>query len=823
VLHSSAIPDQALILTGTYHSVLVTLSILIAILAAYAAINLISQLYIFRSKTYIWTQIAISGFVLGLGIWSMHFIGMMAFNLPVPVRYDGPLTLLSLIIAVVASIIGLAIAHYKHTLLPLIVGGLFLGMSVSSMHYVGMAAMRLSAEMSHDPVLVFVSILIGVIASISALWIALSIVEGKIESSFKVKLSSSTVMGFAVAGMHYTAMAATHFYVSSETVIINDGFELNPAVIGGLLTFSTILLMFFSTWSSRIASEASIVKSHEEKINAITANVIDAIITINDKGIIESVNKSVESIFGYKPDELIGKNINIIVPEPHHSSHDQYISRYIETGVSNFIGETQRELKAVRKDKKVIPIDLTVSEATINKRKIFIGVVRDVSEYVKNKEKMDYLAHHDVLTELPNRFSFMESINSSIIHAKRRNLLLAVLFIDLDRFKVINDSLGHDIGDQLLQKIAHVLTSCIREGDILARLSGDEFTIMLDDISALDDIAPIAHKIVSKLSQPFIVNGHELFTTASIGISLYPEDGDTSQLLMKNADIAMYSSKNAGGNRYRFYSSDMNERAIERLSMESELRHALERNEFVLHYQPQINIESGTVSGIEALVRWQHPEQGLVPPNEFIPLLEDTGLIVSVGEWILKEACLQNKRLQEMGIPPVVVAINMSARQFNEPNLIKTIVDILEETGLSADFLELEITESVLMEQNILNKSVLSEIDALGVQLAIDDFGTGYSSLNYLRKLPIDTLKIDQSFVSDLASNDDGAAIVELIINMANSLKLNVIAEGVETEEQLVFLREHHCGEVQGYLFSKPLTPESLISFMRKGDYRKYG
>jgi len=806
-----------MILQGNYNSFLVLLSVVIAVFAAYTALNFISRLSDTRSVYLTLTRIGAGGLVMGLGIWSMHFVAILAYKLPIPIRYDGMTTLWSLLVAVFACIIGLAIASRRQALYSVLLGGGFLGAGIASMHYIGMTAMHIPAIIQYDLLLVCVSVLIGMCSAIAALWVATAIGSGEIVDSFIIKMSSAVIMGGAIAGMHYTGMAAIQVYSIPGDEFVSTGFELDPALIGVSLTISTILLMSFALWASRLVANTRLIRANEEKVSAITQNVVDVIITINTDGIIEFANASVEKVLGFRPGELIGQNVSMLMPSPWRQKHDQFIHNYLHSGQSRVIGVGQRELQAVHKDGSVFPIDLAVSETSVAGKRIFIGTIRNISERIEIQQRLHYLAHHDALTDLPNRLSFQEHIEQALLHAKRRRCLVAVLFLDLDRFKVINDTLGHYVGDYILQEVAKRLQNCIREGDIIARLSGDEFTVLLDDVSELDDIAPIAHKIIGTVCKPFVYSGQELFTTVSIGISMFPDDGNDPASMMQHADIAMYRAKAEGGNRYRFYSPDMDARADERLQLETSLRHALVRNEFTLYYQPQVDIENGAIVGIEALLRWQHPVRGLIIPQDFICLLEETGLIDSVGEWVLRTACQQNMAWQAAGLPPMQVAVNLSARQFNEQSLVKTVADILDETGMDPDYLELEITENILLHQTSHTLHTLRELNALGVQLAIDDFGTGYSSLSYLRKYPIHTLKIDRSFIHDINTDADNAAIVQLIIDMGHSLKLNVIAEGVETCEQRDYLRERNCWEMQGYYFSQPKPAEELNSLLHRG------
>jgi len=441
-------------------------------------------------------------------------------------------------------------------------------------------------------------------------------------------------------------------------------------------------------------------------------------------------------------------------------------------------------------------------------------------EIEKAKVQMVHLAQHDALTDLPNRLLLNDRLAQAIALARRHGKQLAVMFLDLDRFKLINDSLGHTVGDQLLQSVAKRLTAGVRNSDTVCRQGGDEFVILLADVEHAEDAALSAQKILDALTVPHLIDQLELHVSVSIGISIYPDDGQDADALIKNADTAMYHAKEGGRNNYQFFEQDMNVLAVERHFIEGGLRLALERQEFMLLYQPKINLETGAISGVEALVRWQHPLRGLIMPEQFVWIAEDCGLIVPLGTWVLREACRQAQAWQDAGLPPVPVAVNISAVQFRHKDFQESLTGILKDTGLAPSYLELELTESVLMHDTDSTAPVLNELKAMGVRLTIDDFGTGYSSLSYLKRFPIDALKIDQSFMRDIThatADSDDAAIVAAVVSMGKSLNQRVIAEGVETREQLAFLQAQGCGEGQGFYFSQPLSSEELVELLRTG------
>jgi diguanylate cyclase (GGDEF)-like protein/PAS domain S-box-containing protein len=444
------------------------------------------------------------------------------------------------------------------------------------------------------------------------------------------------------------------------------------------------------------------------------------------------------------------------------------------------------------------------------------GIGRDITDRKQSEEQAYYLATHDSLTGLPNRTMFSQILNIAIESARRFQRKLAVIFIDLDRFKNINDTLGHEAGDTLLKDVAQRLSNTLRSCDVVARLGGDEFVVLVQELDDTEQAVKVARKILSATINPVSVLDQEISITASIGICMYPDDAEDEQTLMKNADIAMYRAKDEGKNTYQFYSPDIKARSLERLMLENNLRLALERDEFFLHYQAKRDLKTGAIAGVEALVRWQHPKLGVVSPAQFIPLAEETGLIVLIGRWVLKTACAQNVAWQKQGLPPLCMAVNLSVRQFFDEGLVDDVSAALEESGMDPGLLEMEITEGMVMQDSERATRILTDIKALGVRLAIDDFGVGYSSLAQIKRFPIDTLKVDGSFIREIPKNLEDRAITEAIIAMGRTLSLTVVAEGVETVEQETFLRDHACDQSQGYYFSRPITSDEFVELMKQ-------
>lgn len=558
----------------------------------------------------------------------------------------------------------------------------------------------------------------------------------------------------------------------------------------------------------------------KERAQVTLHSIGDAVITTDAAGTVDYLNPGAEDLTGWKVEEAKGQPLSLIfhiINEKTEEVLENPVKRCLQEG--RIVGLANHTV-LVHRDGHRFAIEDSAAPIRNSEGQI-IGVVlvfHDVSEKRSLLQQMFHQSYHDPLTDLPNRIMFNDRLNRALAHAHRNNELATVMFLDLDRFKLVNDMLGHAMGDQLLKEVACRLSKSIRENDTIARFGGDEFTLLLQQINQEEDSAKVAQKILQSLEDPFVLSSHEFHVSASIGIVVYPNDGEDAETLMKHAETAMYRAKDEGRNNYQLFTPSMNARIRERLAMETSLRRALERQEFVVFYQPQVNIKAGTIKGTEALIRWQHPERGLVSPMEFIPLAEETGLIMPVGEWVLQTACAQNKAWQDAGIPPIRVTVNLSACQFQQKNLVEMITRVLSETGLAPKWLELEITESTAMQDVDFTISMLRDLREMGIRIAIDDFGTGYSSLNYLKRFPIHTLKIDRSFINDITDNREDAAIVTSIIVLAQNLNLKVIAEGVETEEQLSFLEQRQCYEMQGYLFSRPVPTSDFEVLLRQGN-----
>lgn len=576
--------------------------------------------------------------------------------------------------------------------------------------------------------------------------------------------------------------------------IYNEG-----KVLGSVVTFSDITL--------RKETESSL-----ELAKSIIENAHEAIMVTDLKGVIEQVNDAYVKITGFSREEAIGATPRI----QQSGRHDlMFYAKMWKEIHSN--GHWEGEIWDRRKSGEIFPKWLSINTVNDNhgNPSKYVGIFSDITTLKETEKELEHLAYYDALTQLPNRVLFRDRLKQGISAARRDGHQLATLLIDLDRFKYVNDTLGHDAGDQLLEIVAQRLQSFVRESDTVARLGGDEFAILLPELNDPEEASIIARKIIGNLDEPIEVKGKKVNIGASIGISTYPEDGADCDVLVKHADLALYKAKDSGRGCYHYFSEELQSAIFDHIAMEDEMREGIDSEQFILHYQPKIDLASGKMTGMEALVRWNHPDKGFVRPDHFIPFAEETGLIIPLGLWILKTACRQMAEFNVDLDVPLKVAINLSASQFNQRGLVYTIQEIMEHYDIKPENIELEITESSVMGDVDAAIATMKKFRDIGLHLAIDDFGTGYSSLSYLKRFPINTLKIDQSFVRDLTIDSDDAAIVKAIISMAKSLQLNVVAEGVETQEQLIFLKANDCENVQGYLFSKPLPADEFMQYIK--------
>ncbi|MGY2188256.1 Cyclic di-GMP phosphodiesterase Gmr [compost metagenome] len=680
-------------LIGSYSPTLVIISLCVAILASYTALDLTGRIATAKGRAvHLWT--AGGAFAMGVGIWSMHFIGMLAFKLPIDLGYDIGITLLSLLTGILSS--GFALWLVSQPRLPLwqlAFGALIMGAGISAMHYTGMAAMRMQPGIDYDPTLFGASLLIAVVASGAALWIAFHLRQHTPYVRL-IRGGAAMIMGIAIVGMHYTGMAAARFADGSFCGAAVDG--LNGKGLDNLVLITTLAVLSI----------------------ALLTSILDARLEARTAGLAQSLT------------------------------------------------EANRELTQ--------------------------------------------LALHDTLTGLPNRILLADRIDQAMSRVNGEGGCFALMFIDLDGFKPVNDAFGHHMGDQLLREVSLRLREDLRSQDTLARIGGDEF-VLLVQLSEQNDAMGLAARQVGLIARSFRVAEHDLQISASVGIALYPGNGQTAHELLMNADAAMYHAKGAGKNGYSFFDASMNSNARKQLQLLQDLRHALEHQEFSLYYQPKFDANNGRPVGAEALLRWEHPTQGMLLPDKFIELAERTGLIIPIGEWVLNEACRQMREWYVLGYTDWRIAVNLSALQFCHAGLVQSVAKALATHHLPANSLTLEITETTAMSDADASMTVLQELSEMGVDLSIDDFGTGYSSLMYLKRLPANELKIDRGFVRDLERDSDDAAIVSAIVALGQALGLRIVAEGVETGVQQDFLTQLGCDSLQGYLLGHPLPAERFM------------
>lgn len=677
----------------SYDNQLVLVSFLVAVMAAYTALDLAGRIHTAAEGAAKWWLLG-GAVAMGFGIWSMHFIGMLAFQLPIDIGYDLPITVASLLIGILASAFALwKMAMSAFTARHLITSALIMGGGIIAMHYTGMAALRMEPGIQYNTTLVLLSLVIAVVASGVALKIAHSL-RGVQSRIFLKRALAATLMGAAIVGMHYTGMSAATFPFNSICLSVSEG--LAPRWMAVMVFIITLCVLAIT----------------------LVTSVLDA----------------------------------------------------------------RLESRTAR-----LASSLTIANQQLKKQALY-----------------------DNLTGLANRVLLEDRLEQSISKARREKTRFGLMFVDLDGFKAVNDSLGHHFGDTVLIETAERIRSVVRIEDTIARLAGDEFVILVD-ITQPEDAAAIAEKLNHAINQPYEFHGQEFGVSGSIGIALYPDNGTTAHQLMVNADAAMYHTKNFGRNGYSFFEASMDVNAHNRLSLMQDLRYALEKNQFQLYYQPKVTIPRGPILGVEALLRWHHPERGVIAPDDFIGLAERIGVIVPIGEWVMREACRQMKQWHDMGHRDWTVAVNLSALQFTNDGLVQVVEHALQDSGLPARYLVLEITESIVMSDVESTLQILDRLVELGVSISIDDFGTGYSSLLYLKRFPATELKIDRCFIKNLATGPADAAIVSAIVGLGQSLDLNVVAEGVETEKEHDFLAALGCDAMQGYWTAKPLPPDDFM------------
>lgn len=806
-------------LTVTYDWRLVILSLIIAIVSSYTALDLARQVPIaFGRASKLW--LTGSAIALGISIWLMHFIAMLAYKLPIPVTNNFYIVFLSMVVAIACCGIGLWFVTKKsYDCLSFLVGGILVGLGIVGMHFTAMTGMQLAAVPVYDLKIVALANLSTFGLCFSALLLAFHPISDRVPDNIR-NIGSAILSGLAIDSLHYTAMAAVKFYPSAKLLKQqspeNDDYVLALSIsIAALIILALAsLASFFGQRLSAEIAKAEALQESEELYQSLYDFAPDAYLTIAADGKIKSINQYGAEVLGYRKEELMYQDFSTIVYEEDRDHFQQLFASIFREKLEI----VEAELRKVRKDGSIIwerqrsqlisnndgePLELRM-------------ICRDITERKQAEEQLRQNAFHDALTGLPNRILFMERLDQAIGHTRRhKDHLFAVLFLDLDRFKIINDSLGHLTGDRLLVEIANRLKLCLRQSDTVARLGGDEFTILLPDIEDSSDAIRVAERIQEELRLPFALDTNEVFTSASIGITLSTTGYDCAEDVLRDADIAMYRAKSQGTAQYEIFNTDMHTQAISLLQLETDLRLAIERQEFRLQYQPIVSLESGRIAGFEALIRWQHPQNGLLLPDNFLPTAIEAGLLIPLCQWVIRNAC-QEARQWRSQFPdlPLTISINLSSQRFNQPNLTAEVAGVLQDNDLDASILRLEITESLIMTSAETATAMLYELKDLGIQLSIDDFGTGYSSLARLHHFPIDELKIDRSFINSMSRDSGNSEIVEAIIALAQKLNLGVTAEGVETPEQLAKLRELKCKYAQGFFFSRPLEREAVREFV---------
>lgn len=795
---------------GTYDNFLVILSFLIAVTASYSALDLAGRVSMSKGRhRLLW--LIFGALSMGLGIWSMHFVGMLALTLPIKVYYDSKLVILSVLLAIFVSWIALlTVTNDKLGLKQLITGGVLMAAGISGMHYTGMAAMII--EITYNPSIVILSVLIAGTASFAALWLLFYFRKDASKMAIFYKLGSSVIMGAAIAGMHYTGMVAAHFHRREGSSGVE--MQIETETLAYIITISTFCLLGITLIgvfiNKRFTQKDSVIQENESWYRSLYKNNEYGIISINTEGRIMNMNPAILKIGGFTAETYMHEHMSrlgLIIAEEKREKTKEWFYQSFEQ-LPNSFETTIVQPGGVRVELSVINVPVEIEGALVGNHLI----VKDITDEMVIKERIRHQAYHDELTGLPNRRKFNEVLGEAITRGEQDGSCFAVMVLDIDRFKMINDSLGHTYGDLFLQGVSNRIVTVVEEYKaVVARMGGDEFTILCDTDATGETVAALAKQIIEGLQVPFHLKESEFYISASIGSALFPMHGKDAEELLKKADAAMYEVKRHGKNGHQFYSSELNDQLMVNIQLESDLRKAVERNELVVYYQPQFHAETNQMIGVEALVRWNHPKRGMLSPGLFIPIAEETGMIYEIGTWVLREACQQMKRWHEEGGPLIPVSVNLSSQQFHQPNLVGYIVSILEDTKLAPKYLELEITESMMMDPSV-SINILQDLNNIGIRISLDDFGTGYSSLSYLKKFPIHKLKIDRSFITDISMNTSDKAIVATIISMAQHLKLDVIAEGIETKDQLDILTKNDCMEIQGYYFSRPLSAEDIES-----------
>jgi diguanylate cyclase (GGDEF)-like protein len=778
---------------------LVALAFVICVLASGVTISLFRRAQATEGRARsVWLGLcAAAG---GCGIWATHFIAMLAYEPDVGAGYNLGLTILSLIFAAIITGLGLTVALRDGSRRAAITGGAVVGIGIAAMHYTGMLALELPGQITWSLDFVFASL------SLSGLFGALAFLIATRRDNFWHSSVAAVLLSAAILSLHFTAMAGIVFFPDPTRVV--DAMSLSPTSLS-LIVAGAAAIVLGMCLVAALSDRRSKDKLRQQRV------LLDAALENMSQGLCMFDAEGCATLFNERYTKMMGASAIL--------KGECLLDMFKRLkAIGEFPGDPEEAFADVIADiRSGKPSAKTVRPATGRVVRVmeqpmegggWVATFEDITDWQKAQAQISHMARHDALTDLPNRTLFRERLEQALRSAKRDDCL-AVLCLDLDHFKGINDSLGHPVGDDLLKEVAVRLAGCVRKSDTVSRLGGDEFAIVqVGNESQASSAATLASRLVEVISAPYEIQGHQIVIGLSVGISVTPNDGCDPDQLLKNADMALYRAKADGRGTFRFFEAGMDARAQARRLLEVDLRAALLRNEFVVHYQPIQDIKADRIVGFEALVRWNHPLRGMIPPLNFIPLAEETGLIVQLGDWVLRTACRDAAGWSQ----DVCVAVNLSPAQFKDRNLISSVVSALAVSGLAACRLELEITESVLLQDSDVTLATLHKLRALGVRISMDDFGTGYSSLSYLRSFPFDKIKIDRSFVNEVATRDDSMAIVRAVTGLGKSLGISTTAEGVETSEQLALLRLEGCTEVQGYLFSPPRPAEDVERMLAK-------
>ena len=765
---------------------LVALAGAVCLLASAVAISLFDRARSSQGRARaVW--ISLDAIVSGCGIWATHFIAILAYDPGTGAGYSIRVTVLSLVFAILITGVGLGIAVSDARRWFAAIGGAIVGIGVAAMHYTGMMALELPARIVWAPEIVSASVVLG------SLFAAIALVVASSRDSFGRTAAAAVLLTLAIVSHHFTGMGAVTLV--PDPTLVSEGLNISPTTLSFLLAgMAAALLGIALSVAAMDRRNKGALSKQKILLDSALANMSQGLAMFDAEGRILLFNERYMEMLERTEQELKGRLLLDVLRAQKAAGRwpgepDEFFARLVADAHAG--RGTSRVMEMRGRSMRIVTQPM--------KSGGWVATFEDITEWQRAQDQISHMARHDALTNLPNRTLFREELERAIKLAKVGDQL-AVLCLDLDHFKKINDSLGHPIGDALLNEVALRLRGCVGTGDTVARLGGDEFAVV-QFCKGCDPtaVSALASHIVELLAAPYEIGGHQLVIGASVGISLSPDDGNDPDQLLKNADLALYRAKADGRSTYRFFETGMDARAQARRVMELDLRLAMQRSEFEVHYQPIRDIASDEIAVCEALVRWRHPQRGLVAPNQFIPLAEETGLIVQLGEWVLRQACRDAARWSK-----ACVAVNLSPVQFRSPNLVATVKAALDEAGLPAQRLELEITESVLLQNSETTRETLLELRELGIKISLDDFGTGYSSLSYLRSFPFDKIKIDRSFVSELGSSRDSLAIIRAVTGLGKSLGMVTTAEGVETDDQLDLLSREGCTQAQGYLISKP-------------------